>query len=49
MADMTSAYAQLEQVARNAPPQLAQQLTPQIQSFLKKLFTVCCPNRGELR
>ena len=34
MADMTSAYAQLEQAARKASPQLAQQLTPQIQSFL---------------
>jgi len=34
MADMTSAYAQLELAARKASPQLQPQLTPQIQSFL---------------
>ena len=34
MADMTSAYAQLEQAARKASPQLQPQFTPQIESFL---------------
>ena len=34
MEDLTGAYAQLEQVAWNAPPQHHDQQTPQIQSFL---------------